>query len=197
MSFRIFGTKIYISFLFSAFICIMLLFDKTGLILPTLLSAFIHELGHLFAMWLCNCPPKEIKFIPASMQIIRSFPQRPNGELIIALFGPLCNLLLFCVFYFNFLSTNESFALQFALLNLIIGIFNLLPLKGLDGGTVLELLLSKFLSVNKATLIIKAITFITALLILLAAVYLTINHKLNLSAYIISLYLFIVTLFKR
>ena len=59
LKFRLFGTEVYISFLFMAVITIMLATDRTGLILPSLFAIIMHEAGHLFAMWLLECAPKQ------------------------------------------------------------------------------------------------------------------------------------------
>ena len=73
MRFKLFGTDIYISFLFASVITLMLLFDKTGLILPLLFAVFMHEIGHLFMMYIRLAAPKRIKLIPASVQITKPF----------------------------------------------------------------------------------------------------------------------------
>ncbi len=98
MRFRLFGTEIYVSFLFCAVIAFMLATDRTGLCIPTIFAIFIHETGHLFAMWVCECQPKSIMLVPASVKITRAFPKVKNGEIIIALSGPLSNIVIFYLF---------------------------------------------------------------------------------------------------
>jgi Zn-dependent protease len=87
--------------------------------------------------------------------------------------------------------------LYIALLNLIIGVFNLLPIKGLDGGTVFYCILCKYTNVNKAELILGAISFLGGLALLLSAVVLTIRGKINISLYIMGIYLLVTTLIKK
>ncbi|MBR4099692.1 MAG: site-2 protease family protein [Clostridia bacterium] len=179
-----------------AFITAMLATDKTGFMLPTLFAVLMHEFGHLFIMWVLDCTPKKIKLIPASVQIVNSFSRGYKNDILIALSGPCVNLLLFSVLYYNYLCFKNEFTLYFALLNLLIGVFNLLPVKGLDGGTILFSLLCKFTDINRAVLIVKLITAIFALAVIITAVLLTIGGKLNASLYIIGIYLLIMCLIK-
>ena len=175
----------------------MLATDKTGLILPTFFAIIIHELGHLFAMWTLDCAPKQIKLIPASIQITSEFSKRYRNDAIIAFCGPAINLVLFITLYFNYLAFQNKMVLYYALLNLIVAIFNLLPISELDGGTILFSFLVKKMDYSRARLIIKFITLAVSVIIIIAAVTLTIRRKINISLYIIGIYLFIINLIKN
>ncbi len=196
MRFKLLGTEIYISFLFAAVVTVLLATDRTGLILPALFAIVMHELGHLFAMWATECAPKRIKLIPASVQITNSFSKQYKNDIIIAVCGPLVNFILFFTLYFNYFAFKNENTLYYALINLLIGIFNSLPVWGLDGGTVLFSILAKRYDLNRATLTVKIITFITAIGVIVGAVVLTIRGKLNLSLYIVGIYLFISAIIK-
>ena len=103
MRFKIFGTEIYLSFLFLGLITIMLATDKTGFMLPTIFAVVMHETAHLFAMWLLDCSPKRIKLIPASVQISTSFSKGYKNDILVSLSGPVINLVLFGTLYYNYL----------------------------------------------------------------------------------------------
>ena len=196
MKFKILGTEIYISFLFMAVITILLATDRTGMAVPSLFAIGVHEIGHLFAMWLLECNPKRIKLIPASVQITSEITKKYKNDIIIALFGPLVNFLLFFVFYFNYLAYKNQLVLCYALLNLLIGAFNSLPVSGLDGGAILFSLIAKKTTLNRAILTLKTITVITAIFVIAFAVFMTIKGKINLSLYIIGIYLLIMSIIK-
>ncbi len=196
MRFKIFGTEIYLSFLFLGLITIMLATDKTGFMLPTVFSVVMHETAHLFMMWVLDCSPKRIKLIPASVQISSSFSKSYKNDILISLSGPLMNLVLFGTLYYNYLCFKNQATLYFALVNLVFGVFNLLPAKGLDGGTVLISIMCKFMNIHRAVLIVKLTTVIIALAIIVLAVMLTLGGKINLSLYIIGIYLLIMCLMK-
>ncbi len=196
MKFKLFDTEIYISFLFAAVVTVMLLTDKTGYMLPALFAIFLHEMGHLFMMWVLECAPKRIKLIPASIQITTPFQKRYRNDILTAVSGPAVNILLFLTLYFNFLAFGNQVTLYFALLNLVIGAFNLLPVKGLDGGTILYCVLAKYKGPEKATLILKFITLILASVIIITAITLSLRGKINISFYIMGIYLLIMSLVK-
>lgn len=196
MRFRLLGTDIYVSFLFAALIALMLACDKTGLALPTLFSVFMHEIGHLFAMWVLDCAPKSIRLIPASVQITKSVSNLYRNDIIVALAGPVVNLVLFGTLYFNYLAFKNQITLIYALLNLIVAVFNLLPVTGLDGGTVLFSLIAKKGDLNRAMLTLRIITAVLAVAVFVLAVTLTVRGKVNLSLYIIAVYLFMGVLMK-
>ncbi len=197
MKFKLFDTEIYISFLFSAAVTIMLLTDKTGYMLPALFAIILHEIGHLFMMWILECSPKRIKLIPASVQITAPFQKRYRNDFLVAASGPTVNILLFLTLYFNYLAFGNEVTLYFALLNLVIGLFNLLPVKGLDGGTILFCILEKYKGPDKAAVILKIITIVLAMATILTAVTLTVRGKINISIYIMGIYLFVMSLLKN
>lgn len=190
MRLKFLGTEIYISFLFTAVVTLMLACDKTGLALPVMFSVFVHEVGHLFVMWLLNCAPKSIRLIPASVQITKGIGKRYQNDILIALAGPAVNILLFGTLYLNYLVFKNQITLIYALINLIVALFNLLPVNGLDGGTVIFSLIAEKTDINRANVILKIITLVISLGVLTVAVIMTVKGKINISLYIISLYLF-------
>jgi len=196
MKFKLLGTQVYISFLFVAIIALMLATDRTGLLLPSLFAVTMHEVAHLFAMWLVDLAPKRIRLIPASVQIVRKFGVSFKNEIFIALMGPVANLLLFAVLYFNFLSFGNVMVQYYALINLVVGVFNLIPVVGLDGGTVLLELLSRKMDYSRATAILKIITLIVCVTCFVLAIFMFIKGKFNPSVLILAVYFFIMFLLK-
>lgn len=196
MRFKLFGTNIYVSFLFAALIALLLCTDRTGLALPTLFAVIMHELGHLFAMWILDCAPKSVKLIPAGVQITRGVSDRYKKDVAVALVGPIVNLVLFATLYVNYLCFRNHITLIYALINLIIGIFNLLPVTGLDGGTVLTSVIASKTDINKAVLILRIITAVLCMAVFILAVTLTLRGKINVSMYIMAIYLFMGVIIK-
>lgn len=196
MKFKLFSTEIYISFLFVALVAFLLASDRTGLALPTLFAVLIHEIGHLFAMWLLECSPKSIRLIPASVQITRSITTVYRNDILIALAGPVINILLFCVLYLNFITYKNTTVLYYAGINLIVALFNLMPVSGLDGGTVLFSIIAKKHDVNRAMLTLRIITLAIAVILLSFAIALTIKGNFNISIYIVAIYLLMSVLMK-
>ena len=170
----------------------MLATDRTGYALPTLCAAAFHETGHLFAMWIFECQPRSIRLVPASVSITGPFPRKKNGEVIIALSGPVFNMVIACSLIINYKLASSNISLQYGLINLMIGIFNLLPVKGFDGGTVVTAIIEKATGNRmKAESAIKIITAVFGFLILFIGAFLILNGSINLSIIIMGLYILI------
>ena len=197
MRFRLFGTQVYVSFLFTAIIAFMIATDRTGLILPTLFAVTVHETGHLFAMWVTECEPKSVRLIPASVQIVRKMSPKRNGEISVSVMGPVANLLLFAVLYANYRLFGNRHILEFAFLNLIICLFNLLPVSGLDGGTILKEILVKKISEQKANIIITATSLFTAAAAVILGVVTAHNSNFNISIFVVAIYITVCALLKK
>lgn len=196
MKFKFLGVEIYISFLFAATIVIMLATDRTGLLLPSLFAVLIHEAAHLFAMWVVDCAPKKIRLIPASVQIIRRFGISNKNEIFVALCGPVANIVMFIVLFVNHLSFHNEMTLYYAIINLLVGAFNFLPVVGLDGGVVLLEILSRKYDYTQSVKVLKIITFLLCFITFAIAIILLLNHKLNISIFIVAIYFFIMGMLK-
>lgn len=122
--------------------------------------ALVHELGHLLMGIALNFKPKSISATPLGFSI--SFYQS-NSEyinendkktllelkkMIIALAGPLINLIIVLwMLFFNLKIKNYEI---FIYSNLLIALFNLLPIYPLDGGRIIKNILNIFLKSEKA-----------------------------------------------
>ena len=188
MSFKAFGIEIYVSFYFLAIITIMLYTDKTGLASVMLFAIFLHELGHIFAMILLSCRVLKIRLIPSSVQIVKDSSKGYGKDCLIAFAGPFVNLCLFLFFKHRF----ENFAL----INFAVGAYNLLPFKGLDGGTICYSVLCKLFDINKVAVILKYLTITVAVILIIGASMLWLFEKGNISLLIISAYLLVTSLLK-
>lgn len=198
MRIRIFGTEIYMTFLFFAVVAFLIITDRTGLVLPTFFCVLLHESAHLFAMWLCDCQPKKIRLSPAQIEIVSKMSARKCGDVFVTLAGPLSNLLLCAVLYLNFRLFKNHTVFVFCVLNAVIGTYNLLPVSGLDGGTLFYTAVAK---ISKSEEIAQKSLFISTLLLATAvsflAVFLTLKGSIKLSVYIVAVYLFVCALLKK
>lgn len=130
--------KIRISFHFSFFaaISLMLLLDGSCLLLG-FYACLLHEMGHLAAMLCLNVPVSEICFYGAGVKIVpkKSSLTGYGKELAVLAAGPLANIIAFAMSYF-FIGGQAA---VFGAISLVTGLFNLLPLKGFDGGRIIAL----------------------------------------------------------
>ena len=188
MKFLIFGTQVKVSFLFVSIITFMIFIDKSGFIVPMTIAVLMHEMAHLLCMRILGCQPKEILLIPGGIQIIRSFCTKRKLEIIISLSGPFINLFLFLIF----LNINS----EFSLINLCIGCFNLLPISSLDGGEILEMILSAKIGEERAKNFLGFLNFLLGAAGIILGIFLIINGSPNISLIIFSLYLILSILIK-
>lgn len=188
MKITIFGINITISFLFCAILSILMLCDRTGMIVPMFIAVIMHELGHLAVMKFFGCAPTEIRLIPGSVRIVTPVCTEKHSVLILVS-GSLLNIIIFLIVYISSTIQCVNYYIDFAFINLIYGIFNLLPFNALDGGSILEEIISTKLGNIKAKKIIKIITLFGAVLFLLAFIILAVNESVNYSLLVLCLYL--------
>ncbi len=116
----------------------LLLLSGRELLAQTFAVCLLHELGHAAAMVLTGAGLREIRLYAAGVQLRTSAALlSPGQELWILLSGPAMNFLSAGI-----LSLTGG-APQLAALHLLMGLFNLLPYRILDGGSALRCLLWK------------------------------------------------------
>ena len=93
MVFKVCGIKVEITFLFVAFITLIISLKAPANLLITVVSSLLHEAGHLFMMVSLGERPKLIKFELVGMNIIRNecYGVSSKGEIAISLGGPIMN----------------------------------------------------------------------------------------------------------
>lgn len=118
-----------------------LLFSR-GLTLPAaiLSAALCHELAHVLALCLLHAPPGRLTLSASGAELYVPALARLSygGELLAVAAGPACNLLLWALLS----STGGEALAPFAGAQLILGALNLLPVRPMDGGRLLWLLVS-------------------------------------------------------
>ena len=102
-----------------------------------LFSAAFHEMGHLLAIWFLGYKIRRIDLLPMGALIVVPEGIPHQKEWKIALAGPLFSLLLALVsaILFAFIPILPLF--YGLVINLVLALFNLLPIKLLDGGKAL------------------------------------------------------------
>ncbi|HZP34509.1 MAG TPA: site-2 protease family protein [Candidatus Acidoferrales bacterium] len=113
-------------------------------------SVLIHELGHsLVAQHLGMSVPRITLFIFGGVSQIATEPPSAGAEFAMAIVGPLVSLALAAVFWelepvVAFSGPLLALTQYLALLNFVLGIFNLVPGFPLDGGRVLRAIIWRF-----------------------------------------------------
>jgi Zn-dependent protease len=105
---------------------------------------FLHECGHLLAMKLFRYKNTRILFIPFLGALTTGMPQAfsRSKETLISLAGPVFGTLTGVAFLAAFRFLHQDFWLQLATFTFILNGLNLLPIAPLDGGRVVETLIT-------------------------------------------------------
>lgn len=136
-----------------------------------MLFAFIHELGHLIAGIILGLKVKNINIMPFGVSI--NFEDYSNKyvikKIIIAIAGPLINLILVILGICNEWEEDIIYS------NVLIGMFNLIPLYPLDGGRILKYIVqltsnskeAEIITYKLSNTLIIILTIISSIVILL------------------------------
>ncbi len=171
------------------FVGLLILLDGSVLAILPLLAALCHELGHLVVMLALGAPVREIELTLFGAEI-RTTPlgTRTGGTIAVYGAGAAVNLLSAAVIL---LLPHRSFEAEFfAACSLSLAVLNLLPIRSLDGGCILEAALLQ-LTPTHTTAILDAVSFVTLILLWLAAVYILLICGGNLSLMLFCMYLFV------
>lgn len=140
MEIRISAFTIQINYFLVLLILLLItgIFEKafTGVLIIYMFSLAIHETGHFVLFIISGVKIKKLIFNPFGMGIITETIKHNNiWDILISASGPLANITAFLtILSINSFEIKNSFS---ARANLVMALFNLLPLPPLDGGNIL------------------------------------------------------------
>jgi len=156
------------------------------------LSIAIHELAHVAAALARGYKIRFIKFLPVglSVSIDESFFTR-HDSIIIYCSGPIVNLLLSVISYAAnlFLPYKSEYLHFFTLSNIYLAVFNMIPAIPLDGGRILQQILSKRIGLISAGKYLRSFTFILSTVFIILGIYQLILSRMNFSLFVIGIYI--------
>ena len=173
------------------FVIIFIITHQIEIYSYIMIFAFIHEIGHMIAGIILKLKPKSLNLMPFGVNItFEDYTYKKLIEIkkmIIAFAGPLTNIIIVLLgIIFNF---KEIIIYS----NILIALFNLIPLYPLDGGRILKAIIRLKLKKEDADSIINRITNI--LIILLTAIAsITILYLKNIAILFILIYLWIIVI---
>lgn len=187
-----------INFTFSLTVTFMLLLCSENTVILCLVSSILHEIGHLFFMRIFHQKVESVTFGAFGVRI-----QRHSGglsykkEAAIAIGGILVNFFIAIFSYLYYYLWRSDFALKLIGVNIIIALFNMIPIDVLDMGRVIRYILLSFVEENLCDRILKIVSVIFVNLLAILCIYYSIFISINISLITVTLYLYIITLIKK
>ncbi len=153
-----------------------------AMILMLFVIVVVHELSHSLVARAFGVRIRDITLLPiGGVARMEEIPENPGQEIFIAVAGPASNFVLASIIFVLaaftgdlralFLSDESSFLSILFMINIVLGVFNLIPAFPMDGGRVLRGLLAAFLPYLKATNIAATIGQLLAVIAIVADIF--------------------------
>ena len=136
IAFRVFGVTVHVEFSFITVCALLCSINNGSILTASLCAAVLHELSHLLTMLLLGVSLKSVSFHGCGVRIHPETRLVSYGkELAVLMSGPAANIIVcLALYYYN---RNDAAVVQLAL-----GLLNLIPCRSLDGGGILFCILS-------------------------------------------------------
>ena len=187
------------------FLIIFILTKQIKIYSLLMIFALIHELGHIAMGLILGFQPQSISIIPSGFTVKfktknsnKNLKKLSLKKILIAFAGPLTNLVLIIIIYVYYKVNNKIkiFNIDLNLMiysNILICIFNLIPIYPLDGGRILKELIYINKGEYKATIISNKISNILIIILTILASFAVLVYK-NIAILIILGYLWGLTI---
>ncbi|MBC8390593.1 MAG: site-2 protease family protein [Actinobacteria bacterium] len=142
------------------------------------ISVLIHEMSHSLVARRKGTPVERITlFLFGGMAQIEKEPETPYSELIMAIAGPAASFVVAAIFgVIWFFTKNIAFVREpvkyLAIINIVLGVFNMLPGYPLDGGRVLRSIIWKVTgNLERATFIASTVGRVIGFMIIAVGIF--------------------------
>lgn len=182
--------RIKINIQIFAIIIILILTKQIEIYAWLMLFALIHEIAHMITGIVLKLRPRMLKIEPFGIGIIfEGFKNTEKNKILIALAGPMTNILIAVLF--SFIKTRAQTLIINS--NILLAIFNLIPIYPLDGGRILKAIITINSKTGKEDDISNKISNILMILLTAISSILILIYK-NIGLLLIIAYLWIIVI---
>lgn len=183
------------------FLIIFVLTNQIKIYAYIMLFAIIHELGHLLMGIILKMKPEKLEINPMGVSVVFKLDPLDYNikiknsnllafkKIIIALAGPVTNLICIIIIYNLKINIINQIIMVYS--NILLIIFNLIPIYPLDGGRILEGIFVIVFGKRKGKRVTMITTFVLQI-ILTAIASIAIIYYRNISIFFITIFLWLI-----
>lgn len=182
--------KLYIHFLTIAMFIVFTLNDHMPELCASYFSMLLHELAHFAAAAAIGLKASHIALYPfgVNLKLKNKLTARVSEDIILYLSGPAVNIMLALISRY-FINTFSDIGYMMYRINICLFVMNVMPILPLDGGCVCKRVLSGWIGVYRAGIVLKWIGVIIASVLFFAGIYIIKKTGYNYSVIIIAVFL--------
>lgn len=156
-------------------------------------SVLAHELSHLAAMKLCCGRVERVRITAFGISLGFSAPKTYGEELFVAAAGPLASFAFAALGHF----CGGAFGGEAFSFSLFLGLINLLPFEGFDGGRIIFAAFAFLFGERTGACVCRALSYASLFAAWVLAVYIFFYSGVNFALLLFCAYIFVFTVIKK